>query len=280
MSDNTGTTASGGTGEGSGGNTGGGTTPPWFSSFADEGVRGYVESKGFKSAEALAQSYKNLEGLHSVGPERLLKLPEKLDDDKALEAIFGKLGRPEKPEGYDVKVPEGAPEDFAGWARGQFHGLGLTKRQGDKLALAWNARMTDIMTKHDEGRKTSVNQQVEKLKQEWGAAYDQNKGLVEKLAKASGLSDEQATGMAEVLGVDGLYKMLHGMISKFGIKLEEPDFKGTGGEGNNFGVLTPSGAKAKMDSLMKDPEWSKRYLEGGTAELDEMRQLIQWANPE
>jgi len=53
----------------------GGAGGEWYAGIADEGLRGYVQTKGFKDPGALAESYRNLEKLQGVPQERLLKLP-------------------------------------------------------------------------------------------------------------------------------------------------------------------------------------------------------------
>lgn len=241
-----------------------GQAAPWFSTFQTPENRGYAESKGFKDAESVVESYRNLEKLHGVPKEKLLRLPDKLDDDKALSEIYNKLGRPEKADGYEVKVPEGADPEFGNWAKGLFHEAGLTKRQGDSIAAKWNERMAGALKAHQDAEDAAFNSQVENLKKEWGAAYDQNLGQAKKLATAMGLDEEQAEKMSRVVGVDGFFKMIHGLQAKFGIKLDEAGFKGEGGQG--FGqILSPEGARARINELKSDKEFTARLHNGDTA---------------
>src|SRR4051812_22872278 len=64
---------------------------PWYGGVADAELRGFAELKGWKSPDDALVSYRNLEKLQGVPPERLLKLPEKADDP-AWSEIHGKLG--------------------------------------------------------------------------------------------------------------------------------------------------------------------------------------------
>lgn len=253
---------------------------PWYATLPEE-LKGYAEHKNFKDVASVVESYKNLEK-HTGGvpAERLLRIPDKLDDDKALAPIFAKLGRPEKPDGYAMKFAEGTSEDFTKWAQDTFHGIGLTKRQGEVLAAKWNERVTAFQTQADTQNAGENAQQVEKLKQEWGAAFEQNSAQVVQLAEAMGMSKEQVDAMAGVLGVDGMNKMLHSFITKFGVQLGEPGTRGTdGGGGNSFNVLTPAGAKARIEALKADPDFRERYLNGDSNAKAEMDRLHHWLLP-
>lgn len=280
----TGGTPSGGAGgQGAPPGTGGAPaagTPAWFDTFSPEN-KGFVELKGFKDPQTVVDAYRNLEKHLGVPKERLLRLPENMADEKAMAEIHTRLGRPEKADGYDVTVPEGMDKSFAEWARGQFHGLGLTKSQGDKLAAGWNERVAAQMTAFQESQGAAADQQKTALRQEWGAAFDQNVKQVAQFAEAAGVSPEQAQSIAQAIGVDGLNKMFLGIMTKFGVTLGEHGFHGgEGGGGNSFGVLTPNAAMARIRELGQDQDWTKKYLGGDIKAKAEMERLHRWAYPE
>lgn len=278
---------SGGSGDGGGasggaggaGGAGGDSGASWLGSFPAD-LKGYVELKGFKDPVALASSYKELEKAIGVPKEKLLRLPDK-DDDPAWNDIFSKLGRPEKPENYEVKVPAGMPDDFAKWAQENFHKLGITKKQGETLAAKWAER---IQTQQQEAvGKAEIAQadQLKALKTEWGAAAVQNAKIVDDFTAAAGIDAKTQEKIEAVLGVDGYSKLMHGIVQKFGIKLGEDQYHGpSGGGSNSFGVLSPNQAKARIQELQSDPEWTKRYTNGGEKENREFTQLFAWAYPD
>lgn len=245
----------------------------WYDGFSDEN-KGYAQLKNFKDPQAVLESYRNLEKIHSTPQERILKLPEKADDP-AWKDIYKRLGAPEKADGYEVKVPEGMNTEFAEWAKEQFHGLNLTKAQGDKLAAAWNERVQSEMTKHAEAMNDAMLQQEAKIKAEWGAAFEQNKDTVFKIAGAMGMTEEQAQAVSRVIGADTLNRMLLQVATKFGIKFGEDTFRGEGANSgsNNFGQMSPEAARARLSELRNDREWTTRYLNGGAQEAAEMNRL-------
>lgn len=267
--------------EGAGGAGGGAATPSWTDGLAED-LKGYVELKGFKDAASVVSSYREFEKLHGVPKDRLMKLPENFDDDAAMSEVYARLGRPEKADGYALKVPEGVKPEFSQWAQQEFHKLGLTKRQGEKLVESWNARALADHEAATQAAKDGAVQQVAKLKEEWGAAYEQNSEMVEKYLAKIGVDDKTLDALDHALGIDVVTKLFFNSMQKFGIgasQLGEHEFKGGGeGGGNNFGnVLSPAAANARLEELQGDKEWIKRYAEGGKAEAAEFDRLNRWA---
>ena len=91
-------------------------------------------------------------------------------------ALHDRLGRPERPEDYDLALPEGAPGDvpvdeaLAGRFREQAHRLGLLPRQVQGL-YAW------FMGEQAQGAEVAASAAEEAgatLRREWGASYARN----------------------------------------------------------------------------------------------------------
>lgn len=248
----------------------------WYKDMPED-VRGYVELKGFKDAKSVVESYRNAEKLLSVPQDRILKLPEKMDD-ASMREIHKRLGMPEKADGYEVKVPAGLNPDFANWAKGLFHEAGLSKAQGDRIAAKWTERVTTLNSDSEKAFADQHVAQIDGLKKEWGAAYDQNNAIAKTMANKLGLTDEVGEKISRAIGVDALNKMLVGITEKFGIKFGEDDFHGAHNAGNDFGALSPGAAKARLAELSADKEWVSRYTNGkpGSAERNEMDRLQRW----
>lgn len=270
---NAGTTSTGGSAATGGGNA------PWFSGFENQELRGYTEQKGFKSAEEVVKSYRDLHAIHGVPAERIIKLPEDLNAPKALDDVYKRLGRPEKSDGYEIQIPDGAQPDFANWAKETFHGLGLSKAQGENLSKVWNERIGQMNAKFVEDQKVAVAQQIETLKTKWGAAFEQNTAKVNALAEKLGVKTEEMDAMAAAVGVDRLNEMLHGFMEKLGVKIGEDDIKGVGSAGSGFNtILSPEAAQSKINELTGDVEWRDSYLKGDVKKAAQMRQLQLWAS--
>lgn len=245
----------------------------WFSGFNDD-LKGYVQTKGFRGPDAVVDAYRNLEKLHGVPQERLLKLPEKLDD-ASLAPIFDKLGRPEKPEGYAIAPEKGGDENFVKFAQGMFHEAGLTKSQGEKLAGKWNEYIKVSQENHVKQFNEKSQQENESLKKEWGPAYDQNVEVGRNAVAAFGLDKETLDKLEATMGFAGLMKFAHNIGSKLGEdKFVSPDSKGGG-----FGSMNAAQAQHRIKQLGQDIEFSKRYANGGVAEREEMERLHKIAYP-
>lgn len=252
----------------------GGTTPPsWYGGFSEEN-RGYVEAKGFKDSEAVVHSYRGLEKLLGAPKERILHLPDK-EDDPAWQGIHARLGRPEKADGYDVKFdPQVGNEDFVKWSREMFHGLGLSKKQGEAIAKQWNERGLKALQDAQAEAVDASEKQHAALKKEWGLAFESKSAAINKVCQAAGLSSDQAKQVEQVLGIDVFAKFMDNIVSKFGITTDEAKFRGVTGEGgNNFGALTPAGAAEKKKLLLADREYANRYLSGSLKERQEIEAL-------
>jgi len=245
----------------------GATATSWTEGFSEE-LKGYVQNKGFKDPAAVLDSYRNYEKLMGVPKERLVKLPEKEDDAAAWGEIYNRLGRPEKADDYKVEAFGGEKDgEVIKWAKGAFHEMGLTRKQAE----GFSQKLNEYVAKTMEAEKVQVEAQVKKaeedLKREWGAAYNQNLNVAKMTAKKFGLTEEAADAIESVAGFGGVMKFLHGIGSATG----EHGF--AGGESGSSGILTPNAARAKIEELKNDPEFSARYLAGESKAVNEMTNL-------
>lgn len=249
----------------------------WTTGFTPE-LQAYVQQKGFKDPAAVVDSYRNFEKLRGAPIERILTLPEKLDDATAMNPIYDKLGRPEKPEGYNLPMPkEGANEPFAKFARDTFHKLGLSKGQGEKLVGDWNsyvaAQNQEHMTKHN----AKVQADDAALKTEWGQAYDQNVQVAKLAAEKLGFNTATLDILERAMGFGNLMKFVHNLGGKMG----EGKFVAGDSQNVNFnGILTPAQARGRIESLKGDHEFRTKYIAGGSTERSEMERLHKMAYPE
>ncbi|MBP6748420.1 MAG: hypothetical protein KA144_02170 [Xanthomonadaceae bacterium] len=262
--------AAAGAGQGAGGATGG--DQPWFSGIQDEGLRGYVQTKGFKDPAALADSYRNLEKLQGVPQDRLLKLPER-SDDPAWGDVHKRLGRPDDAKGYELQF-EGDPA-FAERFGGAFHKAGLSKDQAKALNAEWNGYVSEMIEADKRDRETRDATEMQELKTKWGGTYEENVEAGRRAGREFGLSEDE---FQQISGSLGSGKTLE-LFQRIGAKLGEAkpfDPSGSGG-GSGFG-MTPEAARARIQTLAGDKDWTAKYLSGGAAEADEMSRLQVIAN--
>lgn len=236
------------------GTANGAEASPWAS--LSEDVRGYVEMKGFKDVPSVVESYRNLEKLRGVPAERLLTLPAKEDDAEAWASLYGRLGRPEKPEEYGI---EGVNPDLIAAA----HRNGLSKRQVSELAKFLQESAGKQKTEADAKWEADQAAADEALKREWGGEFETNIKAATQLANrvrtGMGMDQEQWDAFADKLqravGVEAAVKM----FALLGRGLGEHKFIEGEGKGEGFG-MTPARAKAELAALRADPEHQKRKM--------------------
>lgn len=224
----------------------------------------------FKDLSGLAKSYKHAASLVGVDKAEVLRLP-KAPDAPEWGEVWNKLGRPEKPDGYEL--PEGAvPEALAPGLREKAHALGLSKTQTAELA-GWYA----------EQRQAEMQQLAEQaltaLKGEWGRAFDDHLHAAKKALREVG-----GEGVMKVLDETGLgnHPEIVRMFAKLGMERGEAGLKG-GTAGNMSGAMTPAEARAKIAEKQRDAEFMKAYMDQrapthGDA-VDQMSKLFEAAYP-
>jgi hypothetical protein len=227
-------------------------------------VKEWAGKVGLKTPEDAAKKAYNLEKL--LGHEkagRTIVLPKDDADPKEQAEFYAKLGRPEKPEEYELP---GAPEIAGEYAKAM-HVAGITKKQAAILAET-NNTIELARVKQLEERS---NSDFESLKQEWGGRYDANLELAKRAVQDAGLTPEDITAIEVHLGP----KKTANLFAHWGKKTTEHTM--ITGRGESFSV-TPVQATAKIAALKEDKTWVAGYLQGEKAKVDEMAQLIKIAN--
>lgn len=223
----------------------------WKSSGIDDAGMNVVTTKGFKGPGDLLNSYVNLEKL--VGGD---KVPWPKDGDEAgWNALYAKMGRPEKPDGYKIPIPEGVPGDFAKSASEAFHKHGLSAKQAEGLGGWWN----ETMKAQHEAAETAFDARVEKefgeVKAAWGGAFEQNAEIARRAARQFGIGKEDLESMERGIGTKRTYELLH----KIGAGLGED--QGVGATAGQSGFrMSADGARAEISRLKTDAEFMKAYF--------------------
>lgn len=248
-------------------------TKTWVEEIGNEDLRGYIQNKGFKSPEAVAESYRNLEKLNGA-PEKLLKLPEGEGKPEEWAPIYTKLGKPEKAEHYQLPVPEGQGAEFKQFAEGLFHENNLTVAQGRAIAEKWNNYVAEQQNLHKAQLEEKMVASDAALKKEWGAAYEKNFAVAKGAAQALGMTKEVMEKLEASMGIAEVNKLFH----TIGTKIGEDSYVSGDGQGG-FGVMTPVQAKQKIDQLKSDADWATRFAAGGAKERAEWDRLHQYMVP-
>jgi len=248
-------------------------TTDWTSGLPDLS-RGYVQNKGWKGPQDLVESYQNLEKNFGVPAERLVTLPKDETDAEGWNKVWGKLGKPEKPEGYGIKGKDGNVGDFHKWASQTFHEAGLTAKQAQAMAGKWDAYVENLNKSEMDSYTQKVEQEVSSLKSEWGSNHDNLVNQAKQAAKHFGVPEEVINGLEKQMG----YTQTMKFFQKIGAKLGEGNF--VAGERNTTSIMTPEAAASKLQELKSDPEFVKAFINGGAKEKMEMERLHRYMYPQ
>jgi hypothetical protein len=241
---------------------------------ADEVTVGYIQNKGWQSPADLLKSYQGAEKLIGVAPDRVVRLPGDTSTKEDLDAFYTKLGRPADPNGYEIKVPDGADDSFAKAAAGKFHELGLSTKQAQELSKWYEGQGASMTEAQQQARAAANVEQQNALRQEWGAAYDSKLTQAREFARAAGIDAPTLDKLQDSMGFDGVMKFM----ATLGGKIGEANFN-SADRTTNFGVMTPGQAQAEIKTLQNDKDFRTKYLAGNADAVSRMKQLNAWAYP-
>lgn len=250
------------------------TPPEWAGGFKEE-TKSYVAQKGFKTPEALAESYKHLEHrLSSLPPEnRTIHLPEKMEGD-AMKGVFEKLGTPKDVKGYEFQRGEGVNGEFMDFAEGAFLKNNLTKNQAQGVVKAYQEYEQSMMKVQGEQLANSLKQADVNLQKEWGQHYESNLNLAKQGAKILGLDGKTLDLMERSQGREALFKTLQ----KIGVSVGESNFV-DGQAGSQTTQLSAEQATAEIKALMQDRKFVKQINSGKKEAIDRWNELNKLAAP-
>lgn len=266
--------------EGGAPNGGAANNGAWADSL-DAEMKPWVSGMGLDKLEpaaALAKvlpMYRGAEQKLGIPADQLLRLPGKDAKPEDWMQVWGRLGRPEKPDGYEIKAPDGDAGEFLRTATGWFHEIGVPKGMARALAGKWN-EYVGAQQEADVGR---WNQRFDKehgdLKGEWkGEDYNKNIDLSKRVMKAMGLSQQDLQAVERALGP----KQFHMAFARFGGMVGEHRF--VGGEGDKQFAMSSEGAKTRLAELQKDAAFTAKLTAGDVDAKAEWTRLHQVAFPE
>lgn len=244
---------------------------------ADDLTVGYVQNKGWDNPAKAVESYRNLEKLFGADKAgNTVVLPKPDAQPAELDAFYARLGRPAAPDGYKIPVPEGMDPAFAKTAAQWFFENGVPAKAAEGIATKWNEFAKQQAELADQARVAKFESDDAALHKKWGAAFDQNLGQVKAFYQAAGLNETVVDALQDAMGHLGAMEFLHGLAQKIG----EPDFISGQTPGSFNGAMTPEQAKAQLETLRADREWTKKYLNGDAGAKAEMARLMRFAYPE
>ena len=228
----------------------------------------------------VAKDFSELQKL--MGSQDRIHRPKTDAPKEAWDKFYNTLGRPETPEGYDLKdfvPPAGMPwnTDQQGRLVEKMHGLGLTNDQmkGALMELA-NDQGAEYQKSIESAQ--DMRAQAEKdLRSEWGVAYDSKMEQAER-AWVYAFGDAAASiGDVEIPGF-GRFGAIPAVVQAFA-KLGEAGLEDklvTGETSQAGGLMTAEAAKEEFERMASDPNVAK-VLSGDKHTVEYKATSRQWA---
>lgn len=234
-----------------------GNDKTWAAGLQAEENRALVEAKQWGTIDDALKSYRELQTHASKG----LHLPGENATADDWNAFYSKLGRPEKADGYQLKlnteaVPQDFPYDeksaieFRNWA----HKAGLTPTQAQMLHDEFVGHQAGAFTTAKEAAAKREGDTHRDLVSDWGdpdtSSYKQNVELMSRAVSQLGLKD--ALVELGALGADGAVRnaTLAKALSRVGKELYAEDSMAT----NANGVLSNPFSDGSNFNLTKQGE--------------------------
>jgi len=245
----------------------------------NEASQGFVENKGWKSADQMLDSYQNLEKTMGVPADQVLRLPKE-GDSEGWGSVYNRLGRPEEPSGYklnEVEVPDGGV-DLTSNLREWAHEAGLSQEQAAKIYDNYNARLGEVTQEIQVQKAEQSAADEQALRKEWGNAWDENIAAGVRFRQRFGLDDAMVDKLEDALGLRGLLELSASIGRGLG-EHSMPTGAEDGGESLPFG-MTPAAAKAKIADLTLDKDFMDQYMDGRKEAVARMTRLHSIAHPD
>jgi hypothetical protein len=227
----------------------------------------------FGTPADLAKSY--LEAEKNLSAPKL-PMPQANWTEKEYGDLYGKLGRPEKPEGYEFQplkdLPPGlvaAPETDK-WFAEQAHKAGLSKAQANAVRdqfVQFQAAQAQAGMKQVEERRASQEGELNKLRMEFGPKWDASIDGANKILEQFGGEDMQKLINDKELTRNPAFIRFTARIASI-----LHDHSVTTGQPRMNGEFSggPAAAMEEIRKMESDPETRKALTQSHHPKNDEM----------
>lgn len=217
---------------------------------ADVPEKFWDAARGEIRIETLLQSYRELE--RKLG--RSVPIPEGPEDHGALERLLTTLGRPERPEDYEIEPPHPllAPDESLKQA---LHEAGMSQQQAQKVFELAADRLLPILSEANDELESA--RAVDRLEQHFGgaAAWRETSRQLKRWAEHVLTPETYETLAASYDGILALHEMM---------RKDEPRIQGSSG-GNRIGLEEESLKEMVRDPRYwrdRDPQFIARVTDG------------------
>lgn len=235
--------------------------------------------KNIKDIPSLVKTLENAQKM--IGADKI-PVPGQHTTKEQWAEIYKKLGLPEKPEDYkvelDPELKDKIDQGFFGEFQKAAHMAGVLPAQAKQLA-EWFTRENEKQFQAQEAEiQKIVDKQINDLKTEWGAAYEQNVGQAK-----SGMSEIMTPAEQELIRKSGLGRnpLFIKAMQRVGALVAE-DKISTGNEGGDRSfTLDPKAARQEINNLKAPGSayWDPKHENHGKVKA-RVRELYAQAFPD
>lgn len=267
-----------------------GNPTDWRTSLPDDlkSEKVFESIKGKDWAEAgpvLAKNYLNAQRM--VGADKLVVPgPHATAEEKA--AFYTKLGRPETPDKYTYKVPDGVkPEQLDkamldGYLK-EMHEAGIPAAAADRLITKYLADEQARSKALADNRTKEIQGWELKLKQDLGAKFDEQLNYGKwALKEFGGGPDGELIKMLDSTGL-GSHPAVVKFFASVGARMSDDKGRSGGGRFTTGTPTNPADAQVALKAFHVDPEKNKALFDrnhpGHEAAVKERMELFKAAYP-
>lgn len=248
-----------------------GAAAPWYGQ-VDEATTAYITNKGWDNPVKAIESYRNLEKF-AGGSKSLVELPGPDADEAKLGEFYNRLGRPDSPEKYELKTPQGADPELTGWFKQTAHKYGLTAKQAASLYDDWNQMAVGKGEAMMADAQQNSEKEIAALRKEWGQGFEKQIDMGKRAVAALGFTEQQLSAYESKLGTAEMLKL----FTTLGSKMGEDSFEGGERTGSGSFGLTPAAARQQITDLKTDKQFMDAYLKGSPEHIAKMKRLTEAA---
>lgn len=189
-------------------------------------------------------------------PEGYVALPTDKSTPEELSAFYGKLGRPEAAEQYEMAIPEGMDDSFPKAMAPIMFEAGLTQAQAAKLSEGWNGFISTKAAEMEKAYHEGQEKEMAELEKEWGADYAKNEEIARQAARKYGLDNDTLVRLERAMGSKALMNFMH----KIGSTIMDAPIKAPNAGNSQPTAYTAAQAAAKLEELKADKEFGAKLI--------------------
>jgi hypothetical protein len=166
-------------------------TPGWLSGLPAD-LRDNEAIKSHKTVGDFAKTYLETDKKAKEYKGQLDNSIPKLGENATQEErdkFFNSLGRPEKPDGYELDGEDKNSPEWTGYWRNELHRIGVPKDQAKAISAAFNKQIAGMVEAHNAKILKENSDAAAALKTELGDKYDASVALVSRLWKQWGKTE-------------------------------------------------------------------------------------------